>query len=132
MTASGLVDRQLGGAVRAASTAAPARSLIEWLQAQDPDWLANITHISMDFADLRPGRPAGLPDAVVVVDRFHLSALANKAVTDYRRELAWALRGRLYRQSERSGYDPPGSNSVASLAIQKRIYLCVNYVCYSA
>lgn len=66
-----------------------SKVLIEWLQAQDPDWLANITHISMDTSATyaRAARLA-LPDAVVVVDRFHLSALANKAVTDYRRELA--------------------------------------------
>ena len=32
--------------------------------------------------------------------QFHLSALANKAVTDYRRELAWALRGRRGRKSD--------------------------------
>jgi transposase len=31
---------------------------------------------------------------VVVVDRFHLVALTNRAVTEYRRELAWARRGR--------------------------------------
>ncbi len=39
-----------------------------------------------------------LPNAVVVVDRFHLVALANRAVTEYRRELAWARRGRRGRR----------------------------------
>ena len=39
-----------------------------------------------------------LPHAIVVVDRFHLVALANRAVTEYRRELAWARRGRRGRK----------------------------------
>ena len=39
-----------------------------------------------------------LPHATVIVDRFHLVALANRAVTEYRRELAWARRGRRGRK----------------------------------
>src|SRR4051794_17921502 len=39
-----------------------------------------------------------LRNAVVVVDRFHLVALANRAITEYRRELAWARRGRRGRK----------------------------------
>ncbi len=43
----------------------------------------------------RATRLAGLPRATVIVDRFRLVALANRAVTEYRRELAWhGRRGR--------------------------------------
>ena len=98
---TGLVDLSGNGGLFAQVNGRTSKVLIEWLQAQDPDWLANITHISMDTSATyaRAARLA-LPDAVVVVDRFHLSALANKAVTDYRRELAWALRGRRGRKSD--------------------------------
>ena len=98
---TGLVDLSGNGGLFAQVHGRTSKILIEWLQAQDPDWLANITHISMDTSATyaRAARLA-LPDAVVVVDRFHLSALANKAVTDYRRELAWALRGRRGRKSD--------------------------------
>ena len=41
-----------------------------------------------------------LPHPTVVVDRFHLIALGNKVVTDYRRELAWARRGRRGRRCD--------------------------------
>jgi len=34
----------------------------------------------------------------VIVDSFHLVALANRAVTECRRELAWARRGRRGRK----------------------------------
>ena len=98
---TGLVDLSGNGGLFAQVNGRTSKVLIEWLQAQDPDWLANITHISMDTSATyaRAARLA-LPDAVVVVDRVHLSALANTAVTDYRRELAWALRGRRGRKSD--------------------------------
>jgi transposase len=98
---TGLVDLSGNGGLFAQVNGRTSKILIEWLQAQDPDWLANITHISMDTSATyaRAARLA-LPDAVVVVDRFHLVALANKAVTDYRRELAWALRGRRGRKCD--------------------------------
>jgi len=44
-----------------------------------------------------------LPRALIIVDRFHLgAALANRAITDYRRELAWHRRGHRGRK-----VDPP-------------------------
>ena len=98
---TGLVDLSGNGGLFAQVNGRTSKVLIEWLQAQDPDWLATITHISMDTSATyaRAARLA-LPNAVVVVDRFHLVALANKAVTDYRRELAWALRGRRGRKCD--------------------------------
>ena len=36
----------------------------------------------------------------IIVNRFHLVALANRAVTEYRRELAWSRRGRRGRKSD--------------------------------
>ena len=98
---TGLVDLSGNGGLFAQVNGRTSKILIEWLQAQDPDWLATITHVSMDTSATyaRAARLA-LPNAVVVVDRFHLVALANKAVTDYRRELAWALRGRRGRKCD--------------------------------
>ena len=63
--------------------------------------MAGITHVSMDTSATyaRAARLA-LPHATVVVDRFHLVALANRAVTEYRRELAWARRGRRGRKCD--------------------------------
>jgi transposase len=76
-------------------------SVIAWLDQQDPQWRAAITHVSMDTSATyaRAARLA-LPNATVIVDRFHLVALANRAVTEYRRELAWSRRGRRGRKSD--------------------------------
>ncbi len=43
-------------------------------------------------------RPGGVAACDVILDRFHLVALANRAVTDHRRELAWTNRGRRGRK----------------------------------
>lgn len=96
---TGLVDLAGDGGLFAQVNGRNSAAVIAWLQAQDPEWRAGITHVSMDTSATyaRAARLA-LPDAVVVVDRFHLVALANKAVTDYRRELAWARRGRRGRK----------------------------------
>jgi len=98
---TGLVD--LGGdrGLFAQVNGRTSKVLVEWLPAQDPDWLARITHLSMDTAATyaRTARLA-LPNVVVVVDRFHLVALANRAVTEYRRKLAWARRGRRGRKCD--------------------------------
>lgn len=84
-----LVDLTGDGGLFAQVNGRTSKVLIEWFQAQDPDWLAQITHVSMDTSATyaRAARLA-LPHATVVVDRFHLVALANRAVTEYRRELA--------------------------------------------
>ncbi len=98
---TGLVDLTGDGGLFAQVNGRTSKVLIEWLQAQDPDWLAGITHVSMDTSATyaRAARLA-LPHATVVVDRFHLVALANRAVTEYRRELAWARRGRRGRKCD--------------------------------
>lgn len=65
--------------------------LVEWFQAQDSDWPAGITQVSMDaIADNVLPAPLALPPAAVIVDPFHLVALGNKASPSCRRELAWA------------------------------------------
>jgi len=76
-------------------------AVIAWLEAQDPAWRAAITHVSIDTSATyaRAARIA-LPHAMVVVDRFHLVQLANQSLTEYRRELTWATRGRRGRRAD--------------------------------
>ena len=96
---TGLVDLDGTGGLFAQVNGRTSDVVIAWLKEQDPEWRAAITHVSMDTSATyaRAARLA-LPDAVVIVDRFHLVALANRAVTEYRRELAWARRGRRGRK----------------------------------
>ena len=69
---TGLVDLTGDGGLFAQVNGRTSKVLIEWLQAQDPDWLAGITHVSMDTSATyaRAARLA-LPHATVVVDRFY-------------------------------------------------------------
>ena len=96
---TGLVDLDGTGGLFAQVNGRTSDVVIAWLKEQNPEWRAGITHVSMDTSATyaRAARLA-LPNAVVVVDRFHLVALANRAVTEYRRELAWARRGRRGRK----------------------------------
>ena len=56
-------------------------------------------HVSMDTsATYACAARIALPHAVVLVDRFHLVQLTNQALTEYRRELTWATRGRRGRE----------------------------------
>jgi hypothetical protein len=96
---TGLVDLGGAGGLFAQVNGRKSADVIAWLEAQDPQWRARITHVAMDTSATyaRAARIA-LPDAVIIVDRFHLVALGNRTVTEYRRELAWARRGRRGRK----------------------------------
>ena len=73
--------------------------MIEWIEQQSEQWRAGITHVAIDTsATYAKVVREALPHALVILDRFHLVALANRAVTDYRRELAWTNRGRRGRK----------------------------------
>jgi hypothetical protein len=80
------------------STAAPRRRC-RLAGTAGPEWRAAITHVWIDISATyaRAARIA-LPHAIVVVDRFDLVQLANRALTEYRRELTWANRGRRGRK----------------------------------
>jgi hypothetical protein len=96
---TGLVDLAGSGGLFAQVNGRNSQVVIDWLAEQEQQWLAAITHISMDTSATyaRAARLA-LPNAMIIVDRFHLVALANRAVTDYRREMTWARRGRRGRK----------------------------------
>jgi hypothetical protein len=109
---TGLVDLDGTGGLFAQVNGRTSAAVIAWLEQQDPEWRPRITHVSMDTSATyaRAARLA-LPNAVVIVDRFHLVALANRAVTEYRRELAWARRGRRAGRSTRNGRNGTGCSA---------------------
>jgi transposase len=87
-----------------------------WLDARGQDWKDQVRYVAIDpCAVYRSAISRALPDAVIVVDHFHLVRLANQAVTRVRqrvtqqslgrrgtsRDPAWANRRRLLRGRER-------------------------------
>jgi len=92
------------------------KTVTGWLDARGQDWKDQVAFVAIDpCAVYRSAVQRALPDAVIVVDHFHLVRLANQAVTKVRqrvtrqvlgrrgtsRDPAWANRRRLLRARER-------------------------------
>ena len=70
-----------------------------WLLAQPAPWRAAITHVTIDLsASFAKGVRGGLPNAVLVADRFHLVALANQMITTVRQRVVREHEGRRGRK----------------------------------
>jgi transposase len=92
------------------------KAVTGWLDDRGQDWKDQVKFVAMDPCSVyRSAVQRALPDAVIVVDHFHLVRLANQAVTKVRqrvtrqvmgrrgtgRDPAWANRRRLLRARER-------------------------------
>lgn len=94
-------------------------TVVGWLQARSEAFRAGVRFVAIDphagyahainTADL-------LPNAVVVVDHFHLVKLANDAVTKVRRRVTWEDHGRRGRK-----LDPPWANRRRLLTARERL-----------
>jgi len=75
-------------------------TVTDWLSERTPEFRAAIRYVVIDPAAVYRSAitPEVLPNAAVVVDHFHLVKLGNDAVTDVRRRVTWALRGRRGRK----------------------------------
>ena len=72
-----------------------AADVTTWLTAQNPGWLAGITHVTIDMSTVYASAVrAALPNATLVVDLFHIVQLANKVVGDVRRRVTHEHYGR--------------------------------------
>jgi transposase len=73
--------------------------VVGWLSERGDGFCAAVEYVAIDpCAAYRRAVAAQLPHATLVVDHFHLVRLANAAVTDVRRRLAWDNRGRRGRK----------------------------------
>lgn len=62
--------------------------MIDWLDVRGQDWKDGVEVVAMEpCATYRTGVPQFLPRPLIVVDYFHLVALANKTVTEVRRRV---------------------------------------------
>lgn len=76
-------------------------AVVSWLSEQTPQFREAIEFVAIDPAAVyaKAVRTEGLlPNARVVVDHFHLSKLANDAVTKVRRRVIWQQQGRRGRK----------------------------------
>jgi transposase len=98
---TGLVDLTGDQGLLAQVNGRNSGAVIDWLDAREPAWRAQITHVAIDLspAYARVAREA-LPHAVVIADRFHLVKKANDMVDAVRRRITWAQRGRRGRKAD--------------------------------
>jgi transposase len=78
--------------------------VVDWLNARSREFRAGIRWVAIDPAAVYAkavGTPGLLPNAVLVVDHFHVVALANAAVTAVRRRVVWEQQGRRGRKARR-------------------------------
>lgn len=117
---TGFVDAAGTGGLLAQVEGRSAAAVTGWLAGQPAAWRQSITHVAIDLsASYAAAVRAGLPDAVIVADRFHLVRLAGDTVTAVRQRViretegrrgrtvdpAWRLRRRLLTAHERLSGD---------------------------
>jgi transposase len=98
--------------------------VVDWLSARTPAFRAAIRFVAIDpaasYAAVLRARAADgsllLPNAVLVVDHFHLVKLANDAVTKVRRRVVWDQHGRRGRK-----IDPAWANRRRLLTGRERL-----------
>ena len=102
----GQVEGRTGAAVR------------QWLEEQSEAFRAGVTHVVIDpsAAYASAVTSALLPNAVLVVDHFHLVKLANDALTAVRRRVTFDAHGRRGRK-----HDPEWANRRRLLTARERL-----------
>jgi transposase len=113
---TGFVDAAGTGGLLAQVEGRSAAVVTAWLADQPQAWRQGITHVAIDLsASYAKAVRDGLPQAVLVADRFHLVRLANDVVTAVRQRVirehhgrrgrkvdpAWQVRRRLLTAYER-------------------------------
>lgn len=102
----GQVEGRTGAAVR------------QWLSEQSETFRAGVTHVVIDPSAAYAAAVTSdlLPNAVVVVDHFHLVKLANDALTAVRRRVTFDTHGRRGRK-----HDPEWANRRRLLTARERL-----------
>lgn len=78
---TGLVDIASTGGLLVQVNGHSGKPVCDWLGERDPAWRAAITHMAIDTSNVyaKAAREA-LPQAALIVDRFHLVKRANQTV----------------------------------------------------
>jgi hypothetical protein len=72
-----------------------SKAVIDWLEDQPQAWREAITHVTIDLsASYARAVRVGLPNAVMVADRFHLVRLADDMLTEVRQRVTREHHGR--------------------------------------
>jgi len=96
---TGFVDSAGTGGLLAQVEGRSAAVVTAWLLAQPAPWREQITHVTIDLsASYAKAVRDGLPNAVLVADRFHIIHLANGMLTAVRQRVVRETEGRRGRK----------------------------------
>ena len=114
---TGFVDLASGQGLLGQTTGRTSSVVIEWLLTRSEGWRQRVDVVVIDpHAGYRKAIRQALPHATVVVDHFHLVALANQAVTQVRQRVTREQRGRRGRKR-----DPEWANRRRLLRARERL-----------
>jgi len=101
---TGLVDLTGDQGLLAQVNGRTSAVVIDWFDARDEAWKAQITHVAIDMSSVyAKAVHEALPHAQLVVDRFHVVKKANEMVDTVRRRVTQAERGRrVQRDNDRN------------------------------
>jgi transposase len=94
-------------------------AVIDWLRERTPEFRDAVEFVAIDPAAVYASAirtPGLLPNAVIVVDHFHLVKLGNDALTKVRRRVTWELRDHRGRK-----LDPEWANRRRLLRARERL-----------
>lgn len=114
---TGFVDLAGGQGLLGQVTGRTSAAVTGWLDARGQDWKDAVEVVAIDpSAPYRSAVRQALPAATVVVDHFHLVALANQAVTRVRQRVTRDQLGRRGRKK-----DPAWANRRLLLRARERL-----------
>jgi transposase len=95
------VDSDGGHGLLGQAEGRAAAEVAAWLAAQARAWRENIEYVTIDMSTVyKSAARAALPNAVLCVDFFHVSQLANKMIGDVRRRVTYERYGRRGRATD--------------------------------
>ncbi|GHE49868.1 ISL3 family transposase [Streptosporangium violaceochromogenes] len=95
------VDLSGTGGLLGQAAGRTGQAVIDWLNERGTQWKSQVRIVAIDpAACYRTAIGQALPHAVIVVDHFHLVALANKALTAVRQRITREERGRRGRATD--------------------------------
>jgi transposase len=98
---TGFVDLHGGQGLLGQVEGRAAAEVGAWLAARPPKWRDGIRTVAIDMCPAyRAAVREHLPEALLVVDHFHVVRLANQTLAQVRRRATAALRGRRVRASD--------------------------------
>jgi transposase len=98
---TGFVDALGHGGLPGQVEGRTVADVLAWLSTTPLTWRKSIRHVAIDMsATYRAAIRTGLPDAVIVVDHFHVVQLANKMLSTVRRRTTAEVRGRRGRATD--------------------------------